>query len=93
MAVSLGQSKFRKDRKSALQRPPDFPGNERGNEPSKAYRQDLPQRADVTYVNLGTLVGAPDMELVSLRLMPTRGRSLRSSPQSARNRLHGEGRQ
>jgi len=38
---------------------PDFPDNERGKEPSQAYRQDLKQRADVTYVNLGTTQGSP----------------------------------
>ena len=38
---------------------PDCPGNERGKEPSEAYRQDLPQRIDAIYVNLGTLYGSP----------------------------------
>ena len=37
----------------------DFPGNERGDEPSQAYRQDLRQRVDATYVNLGTMQGSP----------------------------------
>jgi len=36
-----------------------FPGIERGNEPGKAYRQDLQQRVDAIYVNLGTIHGSP----------------------------------
>ena len=38
---------------------PDFSGNERGNEPSQAYRQGLKQRADAIYVNLGTMQSSP----------------------------------
>jgi len=37
----------------------DFPGNERGNEPSQVYRQDLKQHVDAIYVNLGTMQGFP----------------------------------
>jgi hypothetical protein len=33
-------------------RQPGFPGDERGSEPSQAYRQDLKQRDDAIYVNL-----------------------------------------
>src|SRR5262245_25377119 len=36
-----------------------FPGLERGSEPCKAYRQDLRQRVDAIYVNLGTIHGSP----------------------------------
>jgi hypothetical protein len=39
---------------TALPRTPWPPDSERGNEPSKAYRQDLTHRADAIYVNLGT---------------------------------------
>jgi len=39
---------------------PANPGNERGKEPSQAYRQSLPHHADATYVNLGTLYSSPD---------------------------------
>ena len=35
-------------------------GNERGKEPSQAYRQNLKQRVDAIYVNLGTLPVALD---------------------------------
>ncbi len=38
---------------------PHLPDNERGNEPSQAYRQDLPQHDDATYVNLRTTQGHP----------------------------------
>ncbi len=58
---------------------PDFPGDERGNEPSQAYRQNLKQRVDVTYMNLRTMPVSPAMESASLRLMTDMGRSLRSS--------------
>ena len=40
---------------------PASPGDERGNEPCQAYRQDLPRHADATYVNLGTTFGSPEM--------------------------------
>ena len=69
-----------RDRKSALFMHPDFPDNERGKEPSKAYRQDLQQCANATYVNLGTMYGSPRMEWANLRLLLYMGRSLRSSP-------------
>ncbi len=36
---------------------PKLSDNERGNEPSQAYRHDLPQRADAIYVNLRTRCG------------------------------------
>jgi len=39
---------------------PSSPDNERGNEPSQAYRQDLPQHADATYMNLRTTQGYPE---------------------------------
>ncbi|HEV2121313.1 MAG TPA: hypothetical protein VGW38_00870, partial [Chloroflexota bacterium] len=38
---------------------PGVPGGERGNEPSEAYRQDLPRHDDATYTNLGTMRGSP----------------------------------
>ena len=59
--------------------PPDCPGNERGDEPSKAYRQDLRQGGDATDVNLGTTSGSLDGAWANLRLRPEVGRSLRSS--------------
>jgi len=49
-------------RKPGAQKKPGIPGNERGKEPSKAYRQNLRQRDDATYVNLGTVCGSPVME-------------------------------
>ena len=36
-----------------------FPDNERGDEPSQAYRQNLKQRVDAIYVNLGTMQSFP----------------------------------
>jgi hypothetical protein len=70
---------------------PDLPGNERGKEPSKAYRQDLPQRDDATCANLGTPSGSPTLGRANLRLSPDGGRSPRSSQRPTTNRLHGEG--
>jgi len=67
------------DRRMALQKETKLPGNERGNEPSQAYRQDLKQHEDATYVNLRTTYGYPEMDSVSLRPMPYVGRSPRSS--------------
>ncbi len=49
-------------RKSGAHEKSGFPGNERGKEPSKAYRQNLKQRDDAIYVNLGTVCGSPIME-------------------------------
>ena len=73
------KKRSRMDRKSALLLHPDFPDNERGKEPSKAYRQDLQQCVDATYVNLGTMYDSPGMEWANLRLLSYMGRSLRSS--------------
>jgi hypothetical protein len=39
---------------AALPPPPRTPDSERGDELSKAYRQDLHHRDDATFVNLGT---------------------------------------
>ena len=47
------------DWRAALPTQPASPGNERGKEPSQAYRQSLPHHADATYVNLGTLYSSP----------------------------------
>ena len=78
LSLSDGDS-LGKTRKAALHNLSLSSGGERGNEPCQAYRQDLIQRADVTYVNLGTMFGSPSVEWASLRLMPNMGRSLRSS--------------
>lgn len=53
------QVQSRKDKEDSIPSHPVFPGNERGDEPSKAYRQDLPQRGDATYLNLGTTSDSP----------------------------------
>ena len=74
-----GKKQPLRGRKSALSRHPDFPDNERGKEPSKAYRQDLQQSVDATYVNLGTMYDSPGVEWANLRLLSYMGRSLRSS--------------
>ena len=47
------------DRQAALSTQPASPDNEQGNEPSQAYRQNLPHHVDATYVNLGTLCSSP----------------------------------
>ena len=39
---------------------PEDPSNERGKEPSQAYRQNLQHHDDATYVNLGTLSSSPE---------------------------------
>ena len=49
-------------RKPGAQDKPGLPGNEQGKELSKAYRQNLKQRDDAIYVNLGTVCGSPLME-------------------------------
>jgi hypothetical protein len=56
----MGQDILAWERQTALHRQPARPGNERGKEPSQAYRQSLPHHADATYVNLGTLYSSPD---------------------------------
>ena len=56
----MGQDTLARDRQAALPIQPARPGNERGKEPSQAYRQSLPHHADATYVNLGTLYSSPD---------------------------------
>jgi hypothetical protein len=56
----MGQDILAWERQTALHRQPASPGNERGKEPSQAYRQSLPHHADVTCVNLGTLYSSPD---------------------------------
>jgi hypothetical protein len=61
-----------------------LPGNERGEEPSKAYRQDLQQRDDATCANLGTPSGPPATGWANLRLSPDGGRSPRSSRRSVK---------
>ena len=70
---------FLTDRRMALPKDPKLPDNEQGDEPSKAYRQDLKQHDDATYVNLRTTQGYPAMDSVSLRPMLCVGRSPRSS--------------
>jgi len=74
-----GKKEPLRGRKAALSQHPDFRDNERGKEPSKAYRQDLQQCVDATYVNLGTMYDSPEVEWANLRLLSYMGRSLRSS--------------
>ena len=72
---------------AALPRLPQPPDSKQGDEPSKAYRQDLKHRDDAIYLNLGTTYErdgnpsacSPEKESVSLRPMPYVGRSPRSS--------------
>jgi hypothetical protein len=47
-------------RKPALQNNLVFPDDERGNEPSKAYRLNLKRYEDATYMNLGTMCDSPE---------------------------------
>jgi hypothetical protein len=39
-----------------------FPDDERGNEPSKAYRLNLQRYENAIYMNLGTMSDSPAME-------------------------------
>ena len=55
----MGQDTLAWDRQAALWTQPVSPDNEQGNEPSQAYRQNLPHHVDTTYVNLGTLCSSP----------------------------------
>jgi hypothetical protein len=70
---------------------PDFPGGERGNEPSQGYRPDLQRHDDATYVNVGTLHGSSTKEWASLRLSPCRGRNPRSSRSARKTRTGRRG--
>jgi len=49
-------------RKPALDNFPVFPDDERGDEPSQAYRLNLQRYDDATYMNLGTMCGSPVTE-------------------------------
>jgi len=49
-----------RNRQAALWIQPASPDNEQGNEPSQAYRQNLPHHVDATYVHLGTLYSSPE---------------------------------
>lgn len=69
---------------SALQQPLMFPGIERSDELRKAYRQDLRQRVDAIYVNLGTIHSSLARVRANLRLTLCMGRSLRSSLRSGK---------
>jgi hypothetical protein len=51
-SYSLGRNKSLTDRNLVLRRHPRNPSDERGDEPSQAYRQNLPQHADITYSEL-----------------------------------------
>jgi len=83
--VSLGQA-------SGTLTQPTSPDNEQGNEPSQAYRQNLPHHVDATYVNLGTLCSFPVRNRSACDQCGIRGgafvvvRGWESQP-------HGEGRQ
>lgn len=77
-SFSDGKNKSHWDRNLVLRSHPRNPSDERGNEPSKAYRQNLPQHADITYMELENPTWL-SQELANLRLMPDRGRNPRSS--------------
>ena len=47
-----GRNKSRTDRNLVLHLHPRNPSDERGNEPSQTYRQNLQQHADITYPEL-----------------------------------------
>lgn len=78
-SYSDGKSKSRWDRNPVLRSHPGNPGDERDNESCQAYRQNLPQHANITNTELENPIRL-SQELASLRLMPYRGRSPRSSP-------------
>jgi len=77
-SLSLGENKSLMDRNLVLRPHPRNPSDERGNEPSQTYRQNLPQHVDITYMELENPIRL-SQELANLRLMPNRGRSPRSS--------------
>jgi len=68
-----GQEILTRDRQAALWIQPASPDNEQGNEPSQAYRQNLPHHADATYVNLGTLYSSPERSRPACGQCGTRG--------------------
>jgi len=67
LSISLGWTKSLTDRKPALQNNLVFPDDERGDEPSKAYRLNLQRYDNAIYMNLGTMCDSPVVEQVSLR--------------------------
>jgi hypothetical protein len=77
-SYSDGKNISRMDRNLVLHRHPRNPSDERGNEPSQTYRQNLPQHADVTYTELENHIRL-STERASLRLPLDMGRSPRSS--------------
>jgi hypothetical protein len=78
-SFSLGKNKSPMDRNLVLQPHPRNPSDERDNESCQAYRQNLTQHADITYMELENPIWL-SQESANLRPMPDRGRSPRSSP-------------
>jgi hypothetical protein len=87
-----GQDILTWDRQTALHQQPVSPGNERGKEPSQAYRQSLPHHADATYVNLGTLPSSPEGSRSACDQCWVRGGAF-VVVSGWENQPHGEGRQ
>jgi len=86
-----GQKFLTWDRQAALWKQPVSPDNERGNEPSQAYRQNLPHHADATYVNLGTLYSSPERSRSACDQRRTRGGTF-AVVRGWESQPHGKGR-
>jgi hypothetical protein len=57
------------DKETTTPTPVASSDDERGKEPSQAYRQNLRQRDEDTYANVGTFRGSPRTERAHLRLI------------------------
>ena len=88
----MGQDILAWDRQAALWIQPASPDNEQGNEPSQAYRQNLPHHADATYVNLGTLHSSPERSRPACDQCRARGGAF-VVVRGWESQLHGKGRQ
>jgi len=88
----MGQDILAWDWHAALWNTPARPDNEQGNEPSQAYRQNLPHHADATYVNLGTLYSSPERRRSACDQCCARGGAF-VVVRGWENQPHGEGRQ
>jgi hypothetical protein len=88
----MGQEFLAWNRQAALWIQPASPDNEQGNEPSQAYRQNLPHHADATYVNLGTLYSSPERRRSACDQCCARGGAF-VVVRGWENQPHGEGRQ
>ena len=90
--LSDGAGFSRMEQASGIPEQPASPDNEQGNEPSQAYRQNLPHHADAIYVNLGTLYSSPERSRSACDQCCARGGAF-VVVRGWENQPHGKGRQ